>query len=111
LHGVISTSRLKESLEGDWVVFDEHGEALAIDVPVDVGPAALLVSPVIDAVKRVDEGGVRSLDRDRMWAVEAIVLNRVVLGRLGDEELTAEGLLAVVREIGFSWQISPISSL
>ena len=110
MQDVISTSRLKESLEGDWVAFDKHGEALAIEIPVDVGPAALLVSPVTDAVKRVEEDVVRSLDRDRMWAVEAIVLNRVVVRRLGDQELTAEGLLAAVREMGYSWQISPISS-
>lgn len=106
----ISTSRLADNLRGDWVAFDEHGNPLEIDIPGDIGPAALLVSTVTDAVKRCDGDTVESLDRDQMWLVEAIVLNSVVLRRLGDLEATPEELLSAVREVGYSWQISPFSS-
>lgn len=107
---MISTSRLRETLVGDWVAFDREGRTIDLEIPKDIGPAALLVGPVTDAVKRIDGEAVRSLDREGMWAVEAIVLNRVVLRRLEDRELSAEDLLAAVRELGYSWQISPISS-
>jgi hypothetical protein len=106
----ISTSRLADRLTGDWVAFDRDGNPLEIEIPGDIGPAALLVAPAIDAVKRVHGGTVESLDRDQMWLVEAIVLNRVVLRRIGDLEATAEELLSAVREAGYPWQISPISS-
>ena len=106
----ISTSRLAGNLRGSWVAFDKHGDPLEIEIPRDVGPAALLVSPVTDAVKRMDGDTVESLDRDQMWLVEAIVLNIVVLRRLGDLEATPEELVSAVREAGYSWQISPFAS-
>lgn len=92
------------------MAFDKHGNPLEIEIPGDIGPAALLVAAAVDAVKRLDGDTVESLDRDQMWLVEAIVLNRVVLRRLGDLEVTAEDLLIAVRDAGYSWQISPISS-
>jgi hypothetical protein len=107
---VISISRLADNLVGDWVAFDKHGNTLDIAIPGDIGPAALLVSPVTDAVKRVEGDTVESLDRDHLWLVEAIVLNRVVLRRFDDRVLTAEDLLEAVRGMGLSWQISPFSS-
>jgi hypothetical protein len=106
---VISTSRLKASLVGDRVVFDERGEPIEVEVPTTIGPAALLVSSVTDAVKRVVEGRIESLDRDGVWAVEAIVLNQVVLRRLEDDEMTPTELLARVRELGYAWEINPVS--
>lgn len=105
----ISTSQLVESLVGDQVVFDCDGQPLEVEIPVDIGPAALLVAPATDAVKRLDGDTVESLDRDQVWLVEAIVLNRVVLGRLGDLETTVEDLLIAVGEAGYSWQVSSIS--
>lgn len=108
---MISTGRLSEILNGDWVVFDKQGNAVDLAVPRDVGPAALLVTNVTDALKRVDEADrvVASVDRSTMWSVEAIVLNSIVLRRLKDEEFSVEGLLDAVREAGFAWQIRPIS--
>lgn len=103
-------TRLSESLVGDWVVFDRGGDTVDIEIPSTIGPAALLVSPMTDAVKRVDDEVVASLDRDQMWAVDAIVLNRVVLQRFEGEEFSVEDLLAAVREKGYAWQISPTSS-
>lgn len=107
---MISTALLADSLRGEWVAFDNQGNLLDVEIPGDIGPAALLVAPVVDAVKRKNGGSVESLDRDQMWLVEAIVLNRVVLRRIGKLEATAEDLLVAVREAGYSWQISPISS-
>lgn len=106
---VISTSSLAESLLGDWAAFDERGEPVDVEIPRSIGPAAFLVSPVTDAVKRIEADVIESLDRDGMWAVEAIVLNRVVLTRLGERELNVEELIAAVRELGYSWQISPVA--
>jgi hypothetical protein len=106
---VISTSRLKAGLADDWVAFNESGDLIEIEVPTTIGPAAFLVTAVTDAVKRVVDGQIESLDRNQMWAVDAIVLNQVVLRRLEDEELTASELIARVRELGYAWQISPVS--
>jgi hypothetical protein len=106
----ISTSLLRDSLVGDWIGFDRQGDPLDMEIPHDIGPAALLVSPVTDAVKRVEDDVVESLDRDQMWFVEAIVLNSVVLKRLEDRDWSAEELLIAVREMGYTWQISPIAS-
>lgn len=91
-------------------MFDEHGDPVARDIPEMTSPAVLLVAPVTDAVKRVEGREVESLDRNSMWAVEAIVLDRSVLHRLGDDEMTAEDLLSAVRDLGYSWEVSPISS-
>lgn len=107
---MISTSSLTANLIGDWVAFDERGEPLRVDIPPTIGPAAFLVSEVTDAVKRVADGVVRSLDRDQLWAVEAIVLNRVVLPHLGEAEMTVDELIESVRRAGFAWQISPVAS-
>lgn len=107
---VISISRLRDALVGDRLVFDQHGDPVEHEIPETTGPAVLLVAPVTDAVKRVEARQVESLDRDGMWAVEAIVLDRSVLNRLGDDEITAEDLLSAVRDLGFSWEVSPIST-
>jgi hypothetical protein len=108
---MISPSRLTHGTVGERAVFDKHGNLLDIDISSDIGPAALLVAPVTDAVKRVDDNGVESLDRDQMWLVEAIVLHRDILDGLEDREMMAEDLLTAVRDAGHSWQVSPISAL
>lgn len=107
---VISTSRLRDRSEGERLVFDVHGDPVEREIPETTGPAVLLVAPVTDAVKRVEGREVDSLDRDDMWAVEAIVVHRSVLHRLGDDDMTAEDLLSAVRDLGYSWEVSPISS-
>ncbi|HSM45636.1 MAG TPA: hypothetical protein VK969_11525 [Acidimicrobiia bacterium] len=107
---MISISRLNENLSGDWICFDRHGEPLDIEIPGSIGPAAFLVTAVTDAVKRIDGNAVESMDRDQMWAVDALVLNRVVLQKM-DGDLSVEDLITRVRALGYSWQISPISSL
>jgi hypothetical protein len=108
---VISTERLIERLDGHRVVFDKSGAPVDLEAPDDVGPATFLVTGVTDALKLVADGMVEgSVDRSRMWAVEAIILDRVVLERLGPRRLSFEDLLTEVRQLGFAWQISQISA-
>jgi hypothetical protein len=107
---MISTARLLGYLIDGRVAFNTQGEPVEVVVTTVHGPAVLLVGPVTDAVKRMRDGSVESLDRDQMWVVEAMVLEVEVVRRLGDVELTAEELWVAVEEAGFSWQISPISS-
>lgn len=107
---MISIETLKDHRTGPWVVFDKHGNILDREIPGDVGPAALLVSEVTEALKRVDEADriVESLDRSQMWLVEGILLNEVILDKLSGE-MDAPGLLEAVRAAGYAWQIRPIS--
>ena len=109
---MISIAALRQRIEGDWVAFDKHGNKVAYDVPKDIGPATMSVSPVVDAIKRIDEADrvVESVPRESLWEVDAIVLNSVVLGRLDDRVLTAEELIEAVREAGFVWEISSTSA-
>ena len=107
---MISTARLVGSLREGRVAFDTQGDPVDIDLASVHGPAALLVAPVTDAVKRLRDGVVESLDRDQMWAVEEMVLEGDVLQSLGEVELTAEELWLAVEEAGFSWQVSPTSA-
>ncbi|HEY7822976.1 MAG TPA: hypothetical protein VIG24_09095 [Acidimicrobiia bacterium] len=108
---MISISRLRARIVGDRVVFDRQGDPADVDVSNVRGHAILVVAPVTDAVKRVEEGRVESLDRDRMWAVEAIALDRVVVDQLDVNELSVEELLAAVPRMGYSWEISSNADL
>ena len=108
---MISISRLRDSLVGDRVAFDERGELLEADVHASSSPATLLVGPVTDAVKRRDGDAVVSLDRDAVWAVAGIILDREVLERLDEDEIGAEELLDAVERLGYTWQVIPASAL
>ena len=107
-----SIAHLRSRLAGNWVAFDEEGEVLDIEIPADVGPAALLVSAVTDALKTVDDSDrvTGSIDRAGMWSVDAILLNVVALDRLPDGEVTFEELMEAVRQSGLVWQIRPTSA-
>lgn len=109
---MISIERLREQLDGDWVAFDKQGHLVDYDVPNDVGPATMSVSPITDALKEVDDADrvVGAVDKNSVWSVDAIVLNTIVLRRLPDETYTAEELIRAVRDAGFAWQISPTSA-
>ena len=108
---MISIAALRRHMVGDWVAFDKRGTVVDYVVPKDIGPATLSVSAVTDALKEVDEGDrvVRSVDKNSVWSVDAIVLNSVVLRRLPEQTYTAEELIVAVREAGFAWQISSTS--
>ncbi len=103
---MISISLLRERIVGGRVVFDAQGSPAEVDVSHARGQAILVVAPVTDAVKRVEGGRVESLDRDRMWAVEAIALDKAVVERLDVDELSVEDLLISVHRMGYSWEIS-----
>lgn len=105
---VISMSRIREYTVGERVVFDWHGDPADVDVSHAPGEAVLVVAPVTDAVKRVEGDRVESLDRDRMWVVEAFALDPVVIDKLDAKELSVEELLAEVPRLGYSWEVTPI---
>jgi hypothetical protein len=107
---VISISELRTHVVDKWVAFDVDGTVLDVEIPRDIGPAALFVSPVTDALKEVDENGrvVGSVDRSLMWSVETIVLNEVALRRL-EGRLSAGELIDAVRTSGLAWAVRPIS--
>lgn len=92
-------------------MFDTEGNPFDSVDPQSDGPATLVVAPVTDAVKRLRGDAVESLDRDGMWMVVAIVLDQEVLDSLGQGEMTAEELWLSVSAAGYTWEISPTSSL
>lgn len=108
---VISIARLRRHVSDKWVACDDRGQVLDIEIPRDIGPAALLVTPVTDALKTIDDVGnlIGSVDRSELWAVDAIVLNVVALDRLEDDEVSPEDLLQLVRDSGLAWQVRPTS--
>ena len=92
------------------MAFDEHGVVLDVAIPEAAGPATFLVSPVTDAAKRVEgDRVVESIDREEIWWVEAFVLDRQVLDRLGDGSMSAMELLKAVRAAGYEWGVSSTS--
>lgn len=112
----MSLVELKQALESDrdWVVVAADGELVEVDVPRDVGPAAVLVSEITDALKTVSDEGlvVDAPRREEVWQVEAFVLNRVVIEALDpdvDNLAIPQGLLTAVEELGFGWQVKPVN--
>lgn len=106
-------SALRESLigDGDRVMFDPEGNILHGEVPADAGPATLIVTPVTDAVKTVEEGKVTgSVDRSRLWKVEAFLLDATILDQLGAGAIDADSLLDAVEATGIAWQLMPDST-
>lgn len=108
---MISRERLQAAVRNGRVAFDLEGNPVDLADPGIDGPAILVVAPVTDAVKRLRGDSVESLDRDRMWVVEAIVLDHEVVEVLGPEDMTAEELWRAVTAAGHTWQVSPTSSL
>jgi len=96
----------------DWIVVRPTGEPVEMEIPPDVGPATLLVSPVTDALKTVSEDGSvdGSLDREAVWEVEAFALNRVVVRRLEGDEISALDLYQAVIGLRLGWMIAPMSA-
>jgi hypothetical protein len=95
------------SVDQDWVIVEPGGTPLDWTVPPNAGPATLLVSRVTDAVMRIEPDGLfgGSVDRERLWAVDAFLLNRVVLDELRCGPVDPQELLDAVRETGIAWQV------
>ena len=91
----------------DWVMIGPEGDFREPRVPPNAGPATILVSSVTDAVKRVGDEGLidGSVDRRALWAVEAFLLNRVVVEKLEPGTLHADALLKTVPRTGIGWQV------
>lgn len=111
---VLTVSRLQELLgeDQDWIVVRPTGEPVDMEIPADIGPATLLVSPMTDALKSLSEDGFvdGSLDREAIWGVEAFALNRVVVRRLEGDEMSARDLYEAVIGLHFGWQTASMPS-
>lgn len=108
--GVISLDSLKASSVGDRIAFDKRGDLVDIEVPDTAGPATLIVREVTDALKGVEGAQVAgSVDRSKMWHVEAIVLDRTVVESL-QGEMSVEALISAVSAAGHYWELSSTSA-
>lgn len=90
------------------MIFDLRGEPVDTEIPASMGAAGLLVSPVTDAVKRVHDGVVESVDRDRFWSVKAIILGWDVVELLDETPMNADELIDAVRRLGYSWDVRAV---
>lgn len=112
---VVSILELKERLAqgGNWVLFDSHGVAIETPIPGDLGPATLLVAPVIDALKTTNSDGLvdRSLNRDDIWAVKGFALNRVVVDRLEPVSMAPRQLFDAISDLRFGWQVKALAEM
>ena len=105
---MISLTKLRAGLRDDWVVFESGGSLLYSEPPADVGPAVMLVTEVVDAMKVVESGFVvESVDRDRLWVLEGLAMSGEVISQLGEGEVELADLIEAVRESGFEWQVTP----
>lgn len=110
---MIDISRLRQGLDygDDWVMFDHEGNVLDGEVPAGAGPATFIVAPVTEAVKAVEGGKVSgSVDRSKLWRVEAFLLNRIVVDQLENASFDIDALLDAVDGTGNSWQAVPRSA-
>lgn len=107
---VLKVSELEAALDdGDWVVARPDGQIVEMEIPKNIGPATMMVRAVTDALKSTDGGLITgSIDRGKVWAVEAFALNRVVVQRLEGEELTVQELHDQVVGRRLAWQMSEI---
>ncbi len=88
------------------IAFDSAG-ALVFDTAPPKGDfALLLVRPVVDAVKEIDDARVRaSVDREGLWLVEGFSVDRKVIEAVGPRLITPDELIAAVEDAGFEWRV------
>ena len=92
--------------QGSPVVFDPVGNPLPRPIPAAQGVAVVLVRPVTDAVKQVDDGLIRSsLDRKGLWWIEGFALDPSVLSAIGKLMISPEDLIQTVELAGFEWSV------
>ena len=92
--------------QGSPVVFDPVGNLLPLPQPAAQGVAVLLVRPVTDAVKQVDDGLIRSsLDRKGLWWIEGFALDPSVFSAIGNLVVSPEDLIQTVELAGFEWSV------
>jgi hypothetical protein len=104
---MISSRELRKLLESgaETILVDAEGASYpAQGLPEDATPPALLVVPVIEAVKEVEgETIVRYLNRDAMWAVQGFLLSHEVVSALPDGVDSAASLIEAVSQAGLRW--------
>lgn len=94
--------------DADPVPIDADGSRLEATVPEGLGPATLLVGPVVDAVKLVEDGRVvGSLDRDDLYAVAGVVVARSLLESIAETELSLPAIIEAAAMLGHRWESHP----
>jgi hypothetical protein len=106
---VISSRELRRmaSERGGLLLADVDGHPIG-DGAVATGASVpgLLVGPVTDAVKVMDDGAiVHHMDRDTLWAVEGFLLDDAVLEGLGDFVGSSSELIEAVAAAGHEWKV------
>ena len=77
---------------------------LSGDTPSWDDRAVLVVDEVTEAVKRVEgESVLGSVDRDELWAVKGIILDREVALALPDDLGSPADLIEAVTNAGYHW--------
>lgn len=96
--------------ESDRVCFDHRGAPLSGRLRANAGPATLLVEPVTDAIKSVDDRGLitRSLDKSDYWLIAGFVVNRDVLSALPQKDVSVGELWHLVVDQGLRWDLAEI---
>jgi hypothetical protein len=73
------------------------------------GPATLLLAPVADALKKVDQGLVLGgVDRDQLALVAGFAVDPETAARLGPRPPVGEALYRAVTALGVVWQATEI---
>ena len=99
------------SPEDGRVFIDAAGLPTEAPGSVPWGDAVVVATPVVDAIKAVEEGRVgKTLDRDGVLRAVGFVLSRQVLVALGDSWIDPSALYGEVAGFGFNWQVSIIES-
>lgn len=110
---MLTSSQLVELLGSDDVVaFTEAGDRIAVPAGLPDASAAMVVSAVSDALKKVSVRGFieGSVDRSDVWSANAFVLSREVVERLEGDFPRPVDLYEAVAALGFEWTVSPTSS-
>lgn len=92
---------------GELLAVDLEGGPIGIDGLVDPASPGLVVAPVTEAVKEVDDGTVvQYVNRDTLWAVHGFVVDHELVSLLPDQVDGPESLISAVVELGRNW--SPV---
>ena len=106
---VIRLSEIPPTKE-DVVGFDSDGRVQDWGADIEA-PAVLVVAPVDEAVKTLEDGVIAGeLDRDDLWSVAGFVLTRDVIESLDADELSVEELIEEVSRAGYRWRIRIVAS-
>lgn len=84
---------------------------LSGDIPGVDDRAVLLVDEVTEAVKRVEGEAIQgTVDRDELWTVKGMILDREVVLALPDDLGSPADLIEAVTDAGYHWTTVRVTS-